>query len=131
MTDVQLKNENGKNRNRNRRRKKSFEKNTDKASVPEIEVPKNEDIENIKRDTKKKEKIKSGNYQYVYNALSDFLSKSTIEMYAAKIDEGIKKSSNKNELHQFFKKNYGPDEAEALYKIIHSDFDKMKKEAGK
>ena len=73
---------------------------------------------------------KSSNYKYVYNALSEFLSKSTIDMYAAKIDEGIRHSANKNELHQFFKKNYGTDEAEALYKIIYSDFDKMKKEAG-
>lgn len=73
---------------------------------------------------------KSNNYKYVYNALSEFLSKSTIDMYAAKIDEGIRHSANKNELHQFFKKNYGTDEAEALYKIIYSDFDKMKKEAG-
>ena len=72
----------------------------------------------------------SSNYKYVYNALSEFLSKSTIDMYAAKIDEGIRHSANKNELHQFFKKNYGTDEAEALYKIIYSDFDKMKKEAG-
>ena len=73
----------------------------------------------------------SGNYKYVYNALSDFLSKTTIDMYAAKIDEGIKQSTNRNELHAFFKKSYGQDEAEALYKIIVSDFDKMKKEAGK
>ena len=73
----------------------------------------------------------SGNYKYVHDALSDFLSKTTIDMYAAKIDEGIKSSANRNELHAFFKKSYGQDEAEALYKIIASDFDKMKKEAGK
>ena len=52
-------------------------------------------------------------------------------MYAAKIDEGIRKSANRNELHEFFKKSYGTDEAEALYKIIYSDFEKMKKEAAK
>ena len=69
-------------------------------------------------------------YKYVYNALSDFLSKTTIDMYAAKIDEGIRKSKNRNELHEFFKKSYGSDEAEALYKIICSDFEKMKKSAG-
>ncbi|MCR4625945.1 MAG: hypothetical protein K5795_08270 [Lachnospiraceae bacterium] len=69
-------------------------------------------------------------YKYVYNALADFLSKTTIDMYAAKIDEGIRKSKNRNELHEFFKKSYGSDEAEALYKIICSDFEKMKKSAG-
>lgn len=68
---------------------------------------------------------------YVYNALSDFLSQKTIDMYASKIDEGIRASANRNELHEFFKKSYGQDEAEALYKIIYADFDKMKKEAGK
>ena len=73
----------------------------------------------------------NGSYKYVYNALSDFLSQSTIDMYAAKIDEGIRKSANRNELHEFFKKSYGTDEAEALYKIIYSDFEKMKKEAAK
>ena len=72
-----------------------------------------------------------GSYKYVYNALSDFLSQNTIDMYAATIDEGIRKSANRNELHEFFKKNYGADEAEALYKIIYSDFEKMKKESGR
>ena len=72
-----------------------------------------------------------GSYKYVYNALSDFLSQNTIDMYAATIDEGIRKSANRNELHEFFKKSYGADEAEALYKIIYSDFEKMKKESGK
>lgn len=70
-----------------------------------------------------------GSRQYVYNALSDFLSKSTIDMYARKIDEGIRKSQNRNELHEFFKQTYGSDEAEALYKIIASDFEDMKKSA--
>ena len=85
-----------------------------------------------KSPAEKQEHIsKSSNYKYVYSALSDYLSKNTIEMYASKIDEGIRHSSNREELHKFFKKNYGSDEAEALYKIIYSDFDKMKKEAGK
>lgn len=65
--------------------------------------------------------------KYVYNALSDYLSKSTIDMYAKKIDEGIRYSSNRNELHDFFKKSYGSDEAEALFKIVSSDFEDMKK----
>ena len=82
-------------------------------------------------DEKAQHISKSSNYKYVYSALSDYLSKNTIEMYASKIDEGIRKSSNREELHKFFKNNYGSDEAEALYKIIYSDFDKMKKEAGK
>ena len=85
---------------------------------------------NVKNDKNESPSDKSGSYKYVYNALSDFLSKNTIDMYASSIDEGIRKSANRNDLHQFFKKKYGPDEAEALYKIIYSDFDKMKKEAG-
>ena len=85
---------------------------------------------NVKNDKNEGSADKSGSYKYVYNALSDFLSKNTIDMYASSIDEGIRKSANRNDLHQFFKKKYGPDEAEALYKIIYSDFDKMKKEAG-
>ena len=85
---------------------------------------------NVKNDKNESPSDKSGSYKYVYNALSEFLSKNTIDMYASSIDEGIRKSANRNDLHQFFKKKYGPDEAEALYKIIYSDFDKMKKEAG-
>ena len=98
----------------------SLDKNNSKSTDQGKEESKNSGSEKL-----------SGNYKYVHNALSDYLSKKTIDIYAAKIDEGIKKSANRNELHEFFRKSYGQDEAEALYKIIASDFDKMKKESGK
>ena len=152
-------NENRKSRNRNQRRRSRnrnhSENNTgnvsaaDEAKDVSVEADAANDgfmiIQASEGNTEKEERkpqrekknpkpapgknAKNSNYRYVYNALSDYLSQNTIEMYAAKIDEGIRKSSNKDELHKFFKKNYGADEAEALYKIIYSDFDKMKKEA--
>jgi len=80
-----------------------------------------------KSEGKRSAKNEPASMKYVYNALSDYLSKSTIDMYAKTIDEGIRKSKNKDELHNFFKKVYGTDEAEALYRVVASDFDDMKK----
>ena len=116
----------GNRRRRSRGKDRNAVKNTEKTVD-------NTDVKNPVSPEKKdvKAPVNTGNYKYVYNALSDFLSKKTIDMYASKIDEGIRKSVNRNELHEFFKKSYGKDEAEALYKIICSDFEKMKKEAGK
>ncbi len=130
-TEVVESKDNGKNRSRNHRRKKTYDKQEEKAETAPVNTAEQKTAGPQTKNTKQKEPAKSGNYKYVYNALSDFLSKTTIDMYASKIDEGIKKSANRNELHEFFKKNYGTDEAEALYKIIYSDFEKMKKEAGK
>ena len=115
-------------RSRNRNNRKNGSSKDNKSDVDSMNDQDKKTVGNSKNS--QSEIQKSSNYKYVYNALSEFLSKSTIDMYAAKIDEGIRHSANKNELHQFFKKNYGTDEAEALYKIIYSDFDKMKKEAG-
>ena len=148
-------NDQAKSAGRNRRRRGKGKNNTlevkaDAAFNSEITQPadKAEGPDKVKNDIKQPDKSRhkeknvqkpavsssqggNGSYKYVYNALSDFLSQSTIDMYAAKIDEGIRKSANRNELHEFFKKSYGTDEAEALYKIIYSDFEKMKKEAAK
>ena len=115
-------------RSRNRNNRKNGSSKDNKSDVDSMNDQDKKTVGNSKNS--QSDIQKSSNYKYVYNALSEFLSKSTIDMYAAKIDEGIRHSANKNELHQFFKKNYGTDEAEALYKIIYSDFDKMKKEAG-
>lgn len=115
-------------RSRNRNNRKNGSSKDNKSDVDSLNDQDKKSVGNSKNSQSYIQK--SSNYKYVYNALSEFLSKSTIDMYAAKIDEGIRHSANKNELHQFFKKNYGTDEAEALYKIIYSDFDKMKKEAG-
>ena len=115
-------------RSHNRNNRKNGSSKDNKSDVDSMNDQDKKTVGNSKNS--QSDIQKSSNYKYVYNALSEFLSKSTIDMYAAKIDEGIRHSANKNELHQFFKKNYGTDEAEALYKIIYSDFDKMKKEAG-
>ena len=148
-------NDREKSAGRNRRRRGKGKNNTlgikaDAAVTNESVQPadKAEGPDKVKNDIKQPDKSRhkeknvqkpavstsqggNGSYKYVYNALADFLSQSTIDMYAAKIDEGIRKSANRNELHEFFKKSYGTDEAEALYKIIYSDFEKMKKEAAK
>ena len=135
-------NEQGRQKNKNRRRKGRSQNNGNNAGTNtdadvnvnasvNVNVNTNANINaNTNANTNNALKTGQGSYKYVYNALSDFLSKTTIDMYAAKIDEGIRKSKNKNELHEFFKKSYGSDEAEALYKIICSDFEKMKKSAG-
>ena len=124
---------------RKRRRSRGRDKTKSVAAetpVVENEPPVTEKKKPVKEPVKKEIAKKgtaevSGNYKYVYNNLSDFLSKKTIDMYVLKIDEGIRTCSNVKELHEFFKKSYGKDEAEALYKIICADFDKMKKEAAK
>lgn len=139
-------NEQGRQKNKNRRRKGRSQNNGNNAGTnTDADVNVNASVNvnvntnaNINANTNANKNVNTnnalktgqGSYKYVYNALSDFLSKTTIDMYAAKIDEGIRKSKNKNELHEFFKKSYGSDEAEALYKIICSDFEKMKKSAG-
>ncbi|MBO4781504.1 MAG: hypothetical protein J5522_03830 [Lachnospiraceae bacterium] len=139
-------NEQGRQKNKNRRRKGRSQNNGNNAGTnTDADVNVNASVNvnvntnantnantsaNKNVNTNNALKTGQGSYKYVYNALSDFLSKTTIDMYAAKIDEGIRKSKNKNELHEFFKKSYGSDEAEALYKIICSDFEKMKKSAG-
>ena len=125
VTNSESDREETKNQGKRRRRGRGRDKASEKPAAG-VSVQNNESEKNDSEDSKK-----SGNYKYVYNALSDFLSKKTIDMYVSKIDEGIRKSGNRNELHEFFKKSYGKDEAEALYKIICSDFEKMKKEAGK
>ena len=143
-------NEQGRQKNKNRRRKGRSQNNGNNAGTnTDADVNVNASVNvnvntnantnantyanmSANKNVKTNNALKTGqgSYKYVYNALSDFLSKTTIDMYAAKIDEGIRKSKNKNELHEFFKKSYGSDEAEALYKIICSDFEKMKKSAG-
>lgn len=101
----------------NRRDKKNSEVKSDVPAVPagEKKLPEASGSDEPK------------SMKYVYNALSDYLSKSTIDMYAKKIDEGIRTSESRNELHEFFKKSYGTDEAEALFKVVASDFEEMKK----
>ena len=122
----------GRNRQGSRRRQSGRDKNrsekTENGKAEEVK-PENggQKAEKPGSTASKQSRSKA----YVYNALSDFLSQKTIDMYASKIDEGIRASANRNELHEFFKKSYGQDEAEALYKIIYADFDKMKKEADK
>ena len=66
-------------------------------------------------------------YGYIYSLLSDYLSESTIAMYASSLDEGIRGSKNKDEFHNYLKSRYDSGEAEALYKIVSYDFDDLKK----
>lgn len=115
-------------RSRNRRKNGEAEKH-EQAGNEQAKAEKAKNEQAKPEQTGKGRVNAEGSRQYVYNALSDFLSKNTIDMYAKKIDEGIRKSANSAELHKFFKENYGNDEAEALYKIIASDFDAMKKAA--
>jgi len=151
-------NENGKTGGRNRRRRGRGKNNNQEIKADTAANPEAQQVQSKPSDKTEKKPVQkpvqknvknpvqkpvqktvssaqggngNGSYKYVYNALSDFLSQATIDMYAAKIDEGIRKSANRNELHEFFKKSYGTDEAEALYKIIYSDFEKMKKESAK
>lgn len=70
--------------------------------------------------------VKVNPRQYIYDILGELLSEKTIDIYAQVIDEGIAKCNNKDELHVFFLNHFGDDEGEALYRVVHGDFDKMK-----
>ncbi len=69
--------------------------------------------------------------QYIYDYLKDMLSVKTIDIYASKIHEGLLTSNTKDELHKFFKNRCGEDEGEALFKLLHGDFENMKRKAKK
>ena len=119
-------------KSKSKSKSKTAAKEKTKSEVPAEKEEKAESDAGTK--TKPAKKSKSGKTaktenKYVYEALSGILSKSAIDMYAKKIDEGIRQSATPEDLHEFFKKNYGSDEAEALHKIIASDFEKMKKNA--
>lgn len=119
-------------KSKSKSKSKTAAKEKTKSEVPAEKEEKAESDAGTK--TKSAKKSKSGKTaktenKYVYEALSGILSKSAIDMYAKKIDEGIRQSATPEDLHEFFKKNYGSDEAEALHKIIASDFEKMKKNA--
>lgn len=69
--------------------------------------------------------------QYIYDYLKDMLSVKTIDVYASKIHEALLVANTKDELHKFFKNKCGEDEGEALYKLLHGDFENMKRKARK
>ncbi|MCR5330493.1 MAG: hypothetical protein K6E62_04810 [Lachnospiraceae bacterium] len=67
-----------------------------------------------------------GRLDYIFRLLGEYLSEKTIEIYAGYIDEGISKTSNRDELQTYFRENLGDDEGEALFKVIRSDYEKYK-----
>ena len=69
--------------------------------------------------------------QYIYDYLNDMLSVKTIDVYASKIHEALLVANTKDELHKFFKNKCGEDEGEALFKLLHGDFENMKRKARK
>ena len=69
--------------------------------------------------------------QYIYDYLKEMLSVKTIDVYASKIHEGLLVANTKDELHKFFKNKCGEDEGEALFKLLHGDFENMKRQARK
>jgi len=69
--------------------------------------------------------------QYIYDYLKDMLSVKTIDVYASKIHEALLVANTKDELHKFFKNKCGEDEGEALFKLLHGDFENMKRKARK
>ncbi|MBR5368255.1 MAG: hypothetical protein IK138_03120 [Lachnospiraceae bacterium] len=69
--------------------------------------------------------------QYIYDYLKDMLSVKTIDVYASKIHEALLVANTKDELHKFFKTKCGEDEGEALFKLLHGDFENMKRKARK
>ncbi len=69
--------------------------------------------------------------QYIYEYLKDMLSVKTIDVYASKIHEALLVANTKDELHKFFKNKCGEDEGEALFKLLHGDFENMKRQARK
>ncbi|MBO4414539.1 MAG: hypothetical protein J5824_00990 [Lachnospiraceae bacterium] len=64
---------------------------------------------------------------YIYDLLKEYLSERTIDIYAGYIDEGIAKTSNRDELQKYFRDTLGDDEGEALFKVVRSDYEKYKK----
>lgn len=73
----------------------------------------------------------SSDMGYIYDHLKDLLSERTIDVYASKIHEALLIVNSKDELHKFFKEKCGDDEGEALYKLIQSDFENLKRKARK
>ncbi|MCR5520584.1 MAG: hypothetical protein K6F44_01580 [Lachnospiraceae bacterium] len=91
---------------------------------------------NVQEDLQKKqngtEPVSAGpDMQYIYDYLKDFLSVKTIDVYASKIHEALLVANTKDELHKFFKNRCGEDEGEALFKLLHGDFENMKRQARK
>lgn len=71
--------------------------------------------------------VNAEKYRYMYRILGELLSEKTIDIYAEGIHKAVLHSSNKDELHSYFKKKYGDDEGEALFRVVQSDFEEMKK----
>jgi len=69
--------------------------------------------------------------KYIYDYLKDILSTKTIDIHASRIHEGLLISDTKEELHNFFRNKCGVDEGEALYMLLQSDFEYMKRRARK
>ncbi len=101
---------------RNRRRRRSSKANAEDANAKQSAA----------------EPVSAGpDMQYIYDYLKDMLSVKTIDVYAAKIHEALLVANSKEELHKFFKMKCGEDEGEALFKLLHGDFENMKRKARK
>lgn len=66
-------------------------------------------------------------YGYIYDILSNKLSKNVLDVYAEGIHEGIVNSSTRREYKKFLYEKYGDEEGEALYNLVQLYFEKMKK----
>ena len=84
--------------------------------------------ENAANTRESRQAVSAGpDMQYIYDYLKDMLSVKTIDVYASKIHEALLVANTKDELHKFFKNKCGEDEGEALFKLLHGDFENMKK----
>ncbi len=74
---------------------------------------------------------KPGRLEYIYDILGEILSRKTIEIYAQTIDEGVAKSSKREELKAYFSEQLGDDEGDALFKVVQSDYELFKQKRPK
>ncbi|MCR5321727.1 MAG: hypothetical protein K6E85_00350 [Lachnospiraceae bacterium] len=102
------------------------------TSMPEDETDRSDNDRDSKetpgdrRDMSNDGPDSPNNFGYIYELLKEYLSERTIDIYAGYIDEGIAKSSNRDELQKYFRECLGDDEGEALFKVVRSDYEKYK-----
>lgn len=97
------------------------------APAPKKEQKQQQKSANAPQNSPNTAKSAKSDYSYIYRILGELLSAKTIDVYAEGIHKAVIHSSNKDELHSYFKKKFGEDEGEALYRVVQSDFEEMKK----
>lgn len=116
----------GQPKKKRRRRRKSNKSVNAEQTADSTEEAAEGDDEPVDTGTNAAKSAKS-DLSYIYRILGELLSAKTIDVYAEGIHKAVIHSSNKDELHSYFKKKFGEDEGEALYRVVQSDFEEMKK----